>query len=141
MFDLRTLKVLGRIPAAEDADAILFDPASNRVFSLNGDSHSSTVIDAVADKLITNIQLGGNLEYGVSAGNGKDRQVQAPSTVDIAIHTGDAASRSTCARELHHASATGITTPARRTAVKTTLLRQYRYDIYKPVAVDRKDRC
>src|SRR5580692_10427788 len=55
MFDLKTFKVLGRIPAAEDADAILFDSASNRVFTLNGDAHSSTVIDPVAGKLITNI--------------------------------------------------------------------------------------
>src|SRR5947207_13646904 len=28
MFDLKTFKVLGRIPAAEDADAIIFDRAS-----------------------------------------------------------------------------------------------------------------
>ena len=71
MFDLKTFKVLGRIPAAEDADAILFDGASNRVFTLNGDAHSSTVIDPVAGKLITNIPLGGKPEYGVSAGDGK----------------------------------------------------------------------
>lgn len=71
MFDLKTFKVLGRIPAAEDADAILFDAASNRVFSLNGDANSSTVIDPVAGKLITNIPLGGKPEYGVSAGDGK----------------------------------------------------------------------
>lgn len=71
MFDLKTLKVLGRIPAAEDADAILYDSASNRVFTLNGDAHSSTVIDPQAGKLVTNISLGGKPEYGVSAGNGK----------------------------------------------------------------------
>ena len=71
MFDLKTFKVLGRIPAAEDADAILYDGASNRVFTLNGDAHSSTVIDPVAGKLITNIPLGGKPEYGVSAGDGK----------------------------------------------------------------------
>ncbi len=71
MFDLKTLKILGRIPAAEDADAILFDGASNRVFTLNGDAHSSTVIDPNAGTLITNIPLGGKPEYGVSAGDGK----------------------------------------------------------------------
>jgi DNA-binding beta-propeller fold protein YncE len=71
MFDLNTYKVLGRTPAAEDADAILFDPASNRVFTLNGDAHSSTVIDPKDGKLITNIALGGKPEYGVSAGDGK----------------------------------------------------------------------
>src|ERR1700681_3230681 len=71
MFDLKTFKVLGRIPAAEDADAIIYDSASNRVFTLNGDAHSSTVIDPKQGKLITNIPLGGNPEYGASAGDGK----------------------------------------------------------------------
>ena len=70
MFDLRTFKVLDRIPAAEDADAILYDAASNRVLTLNGDAHSSTVIDP-AGKLITNIPLGGKPEYGAAAGDGK----------------------------------------------------------------------
>jgi len=71
MFDLKTFKALGRIPAAEDADAIVFDGASNRVFTLNGDAHSSTVIDPRAGTLITNIPLGGKPEYGASAGDGK----------------------------------------------------------------------
>jgi DNA-binding beta-propeller fold protein YncE len=71
MFDLRTFKVLSRIPAAEDADAVLFDGASNRIFTLNGDAHSSTVIDPRAGTLIKNLPLGGKPEYGVSAGDGK----------------------------------------------------------------------
>src|ERR1700681_3897201 len=71
MFDLKTFQVLGRIPAAEDADAIIYDGASNRVFTFNGDAHSSTVIDPRAGTLITNIPLGGKPEYGVSAGAGK----------------------------------------------------------------------
>ncbi len=71
MFDLKTLETLGRIPAADDADAILYDRASNRVFSLNGDAHSATVIDPQDGKRVTNIPLGGKPEYGVSAGDGK----------------------------------------------------------------------
>jgi len=71
MFDLKTFKALGRIPAAEDADAIVYDSASNRVFTLNGDAHSSTVIEPKAGTLITNIPLGGKPEYGASAGDGK----------------------------------------------------------------------
>src|SRR5215470_3615252 len=35
MFDVATFKELDRIPAAEDADAIIYDPASNRVFTFN----------------------------------------------------------------------------------------------------------
>jgi DNA-binding beta-propeller fold protein YncE len=71
MFDLQTFKELGRIPAAEDADAIVYDPASNRVFTFNGDAHSSTVIEPRAGTLITNIPLGGKPEYGASSGDGK----------------------------------------------------------------------
>ena len=71
MFDLKTFKALGRIPAAEDADAIIYDSVSDRVFTFNGDANSSTVIDPGPGKLLTNIQLGGKPEYGVSAGNGK----------------------------------------------------------------------
>ena len=71
MFDLKTFKALGRIPAAEDADAIIYDPASNRVFTFNGDAHSSTVIDPARAAAVTNIPLGGKPEYGASAGDGK----------------------------------------------------------------------
>lgn len=71
MFDLATFKPLGRIHAAEDADAVIYDPVSNRVFTFNGDAHSSTVIDPDKGALITNIDLGGKPEYGVSAGDGK----------------------------------------------------------------------
>jgi DNA-binding beta-propeller fold protein YncE len=41
------------------------------VFTLNGDAHSSTVIDPREGKLITNLPLGGKPEYGASAGDGK----------------------------------------------------------------------
>jgi DNA-binding beta-propeller fold protein YncE len=71
MFDLKTFKELGRIRAAEDADAIVFDAASNRVFTLNGDAHSSTVIDPRGGIVVTNIDLGGKPEYGQPAGDGK----------------------------------------------------------------------
>jgi len=70
MFDAKTFKVLKKIPAAEDADAIVYDAPSGRVFTLNGDAHSSTVIDSQGT-LITNIPLGGKPEYGASAGDGK----------------------------------------------------------------------
>lgn len=71
MFDLKTFNVLRRIPAAEDADAVLFDGVSKRIFTLNGDAHSSTVIDPRDGTVIKNLPLGGKPEYGVSAGDGK----------------------------------------------------------------------
>jgi DNA-binding beta-propeller fold protein YncE len=71
MFDLKTYKPIGRIPADEDADAIIYDRPSNRVFTFNGDAHTSTVIDPRAGTQVTNIPLGGKPEYGASAGDGK----------------------------------------------------------------------
>jgi len=71
MFDPATFHILSRIPAAEDADAIVYDAVANRVFTFNGDAHSSTVIDPGPGRLVTNIPLGGKPESGVSAGDGR----------------------------------------------------------------------
>jgi DNA-binding beta-propeller fold protein YncE len=71
IFDLKTLQVLRRTNAAPDADAILFDPATKRIFTFNGDSRSSSVIDAASGKKIGTIDLGGGPEFAVSAGDGK----------------------------------------------------------------------
>lgn len=71
MFDLKTLRVLGRTTAAPDADAILFDPATGRIFTFNGDSKSSSVIDGESGKKIGTIDLGAGPEFGVSDGEGK----------------------------------------------------------------------
>src|SRR5260370_26838941 len=69
MFDLKTFQTLGKIPAAEDADAIIYDRAADRVFTFNGDAHSSTVIDPRAGSVVTNLSLGGKPEYAVSPGD------------------------------------------------------------------------
>ena len=45
MFDLGTLAVLKRTVAAVDADAVLYDPVSKHVFTMNGDANSASVID------------------------------------------------------------------------------------------------
>src|SRR3954468_8711568 len=71
MFDLKTLKQLARTPAADDADAILYDPASRHVFTFNGDAHSSTVIDPASGQSLGSLGLGGKPEFGVTAGDGK----------------------------------------------------------------------
>src|SRR4051812_49106900 len=71
MFDSRSYKVLSRIPAADDADAILYDPASDRVFSFNGDANSATVIEPHAGKRFGAIDLRAKPEFGVSDGRGK----------------------------------------------------------------------
>ncbi len=70
IFDLKTLKVTGEAKADNDADAIIFDPASKRIFAMNGDSHSSTVIDAKSGSVLKTIDLGGAPEFAVADGKG-----------------------------------------------------------------------
>ena len=71
MFDLKTLKVLGKTTAAVDDDGVTFDAATNRIFTFNGDAQSASAIDAVTGKLLANIDLGAKPEFGVSDGHGK----------------------------------------------------------------------
>jgi len=70
-FDLKTLKPLKTIKADEDADAIVFDPASAHVFVIDGDPGKITVIDPKTDTVITTLDGGGKLEIGAADGNGK----------------------------------------------------------------------
>jgi DNA-binding beta-propeller fold protein YncE len=53
IFDLKTLQVVGEAKADPDTDCMVYDPASKRVFSMNGDGHSSTVVDANTGKVIS----------------------------------------------------------------------------------------
>lgn len=70
MFDLKTLKPTGEVKADKDADSVLYDPASKRVFVMNGDPHSSTVIDAKSGTAAGVIDLGGAPEFAVADGKG-----------------------------------------------------------------------
>lgn len=70
IFDLKTLKVTGEVKADQDADGIIYDPASKRVFVMNGDPHSSTVIDAKNGNVVGTIDLGGGPEFAVADGKG-----------------------------------------------------------------------
>ncbi len=70
IFDLKTLKVVGEAKADNDADSVVYDPASQRVFAQNGDPHSSTVIDAKSGAVVGTIELGGAPEFAVADGGG-----------------------------------------------------------------------
>jgi DNA-binding beta-propeller fold protein YncE len=70
MFDLNTMKELGRTTAAVDADAILYEPVSRRVFTFNGDANSASVIETANGKRVGTIALGGKPEFGVTDGKG-----------------------------------------------------------------------
>jgi DNA-binding beta-propeller fold protein YncE len=70
IFDLKTLKVTGEAKADKDDDSIIYDPASKRVFAMNGDPHSATVIDAKSGNVVGTIDLGGGPEFAVADGKG-----------------------------------------------------------------------
>jgi len=64
VFDLKTLKVTGEIKTNQvDTDAIIYEPVTKHIFSFNGDSHDTTVIDAAKETVITNIELGGAVQF------------------------------------------------------------------------------
>jgi DNA-binding beta-propeller fold protein YncE len=71
MFDLGTLAVLKRTIAAVDDDAVLYDPVSKRVFTMNGDAGSASVIDPASGERVGSVALGGKPEFGVSDHAGK----------------------------------------------------------------------
>jgi DNA-binding beta-propeller fold protein YncE len=72
IFDLKTLKLINKVQAVGDnPDAILFDPATKRVFTFNGRSGNSTSIDAASGNIVGKIELGGKPEFGVSTGEGE----------------------------------------------------------------------
>lgn len=71
VFDLKTLKTLKQIPVGKNPDAIIYDPASKRVFAFNGASDDATAIDAKSDTVAGTIPLGGKPEFAVSDGKGR----------------------------------------------------------------------
>ncbi len=72
IFDLTTFKLIERVKdVGENPDAILYDPATKRVFTFNGHSKDTTAIDAATGKIVGKIPLGGKPEFGVSTGAGE----------------------------------------------------------------------
>jgi hypothetical protein len=70
IFDLKTLQPVGTVKTDPGDDAILYDPATKFVVSMNGASHSATVIDAAAGKRVGTVTLPGTPEYEVSDNHG-----------------------------------------------------------------------
>ncbi|HVX28125.1 MAG TPA: hypothetical protein VHB70_17385 [Parafilimonas sp.] len=70
-FDLKTFKTIATIPLSkEDADGIMYDPSSKKVFVFCGDANAACVIDVNSLKEINTIDLGGAPEFAVPDGNG-----------------------------------------------------------------------
>jgi DNA-binding beta-propeller fold protein YncE len=70
VFNVKTLKITRKIKSSPDTDSIVYDPASKLVFTFNGDSKNSTVIDPVKESVVKVIDMGGAVEYPVADGRG-----------------------------------------------------------------------
>ena len=72
VFDLSTLAPSGsKIKVGENPDAILYEPATKRVFTFNGRSQDSTAIDAASGKVLGTIKLDGKPEFAASDAKGE----------------------------------------------------------------------
>ena len=58
------------MPAGQKPDAIIYDPATSRVFAFNGGSNNATVIDAASGKIAGTVNLEGGSEFAAADGKG-----------------------------------------------------------------------
>lgn len=71
VFDLKTLRITGEIKTNQpDTDGLIYEPVTKHIFTFNGDSHNTTVIDPVKQAVITNIDLVGKVEFPAVDGKG-----------------------------------------------------------------------
>jgi YVTN family beta-propeller protein len=70
IFDLKTLKSIAEVPTGKKPDAIIYDPATSRIFAFNGGSNSATVIEGKDGKVAGTIDLSGGPEFAAADGNG-----------------------------------------------------------------------
>ncbi len=75
VFDLRSYAVLGKVKAAEDADGVIYDPASGKVLVVCGDAGVmipiSPEMDPATGKADPAVELGGKPEFLAADGQGK----------------------------------------------------------------------
>jgi DNA-binding beta-propeller fold protein YncE len=71
IFDMKTLATTtSKVKVGDNPDAILYDPATKRVFTFNGRSQDSTAIDATNGTVLGTIKLDGKPEFAASDGKG-----------------------------------------------------------------------
>jgi DNA-binding beta-propeller fold protein YncE len=70
VFDMKSLQITGQIKSSPDTDSIVYEPASKLIFTFNGDSKNSTVIDPAKESVVKIIDLQGAPEQPVADGRG-----------------------------------------------------------------------
>jgi len=72
IFDTRSLHPLARVrTTGGNPDAIVYEPATRRVFAFNGAGANATAIDAVLPGVVGTVALGGKPEFAVAPGDGR----------------------------------------------------------------------
>ncbi|HXZ60350.1 MAG TPA: hypothetical protein VEG26_09210 [Steroidobacteraceae bacterium] len=72
VFDLKSLARLKEIKVTgENPDAILYDPATHRVFSFNGRGRNVTAIDARTDEVVGTVAVDAKPEFAATDGKGR----------------------------------------------------------------------
>jgi DNA-binding beta-propeller fold protein YncE len=70
IFELDSLKTLNKVKVGNRPDAILYDPATKRIFTFNAGSQDATAVDAAKGEVVGTIPLGGKPEFAASDGKG-----------------------------------------------------------------------
>jgi len=70
IFDLKTLKAIGKVQTDANPDAIVYEPVSKRVFTFNGRGKNATAINAADGTVAGTIPLGGKPEFAAVDGKG-----------------------------------------------------------------------
>ena len=72
VFKLSTLEVQKVVKTTgENPDAILFEPATKRVFTFNGRGKNATVLDALSAEVVGTLPMGGKPEFAACDGLGR----------------------------------------------------------------------
>jgi DNA-binding beta-propeller fold protein YncE len=70
IFDLKSLKTLGDIKTGGNPDCIIYDSASKHIFTFNGKTKDSSVIDPATAAVIATVPMGGRAEFAAADGKG-----------------------------------------------------------------------
>ena len=72
IFNLRSLDTMARVrTTGGNPDAIVYEPATRRVFTFNGAGQNATAIDLMAGAVTGTVALGGKPEFAVAPGDGR----------------------------------------------------------------------
>jgi DNA-binding beta-propeller fold protein YncE len=70
IFDLKTLKTLQTVKTGANPDAIVYEPATKRVFAMDGRGQDTTAINAADGTVAGTVAFGGKPEFAVADGKG-----------------------------------------------------------------------